>query len=418
MRKWIAGAGLLYVLYGLFFYWYLFMAGEPSVPEALKGTSADPATFMNERELMLTEEYSKIKDFLFFIRIPFEWFLFFILLIAGLSKKMKNWAEQTSKRRTIQITAYVFALFLIVTIISLPLDWISYQYSLDYGISTQTTASWIKDQVIDFWISFPITAAAVIVFYFLIKKNEKRWWFYAWCLTVPVTLFLFFLQPVVIDPLYNDFYPLKNKELEQSILKLADQADIPANHVYEVNMSEKTNALNAYVTGIGANKRIVLWDTTLNKLDEPEILFIMAHEMGHYVMKHVYIGLGGYLLLSLAVFYVIDKLYKRIIGRYGKSLHIAGKSDLAALPLLLMLMGVISFASSPFTNAVSRHQEKAADQYAIELTNNSDAAVATFQELSKAGLSEANPPFLVKIFKYGHPTIMERIQNIEQSSTE
>lgn len=258
----------------------------------------------------------------------------------------------------------------------------------------------------------------MIVFYFLIKKHEKRWWFYAWCLTVPVTLFLFFLQPVVIDPLYNDFYPLKNKDLEQSILKLADQADIPANHVYEVNMSEKTNALNAYVTGIGANKRIVLWDTTLNKLDEPEILFIMAHEMGHYVMKHVYIGLGGYLLLSLAVFYVIDKLYKRIIGRYGKSLRIAGKSDLAALPLLLMLMGVISFASSPFTNAVSRHQEKAADQYAIELTNNSDAAVATFQELSKAGLSEANPPFLVKIFKYGHPTIMERIQNIEQSSTE
>ena len=87
MRKWIAGAGLLYVLYGLFFYWYLFMAGEPSVPEALKGTSADPATFMNERELMLTEEYSKIKDFLFFIRIPFEWFLFFILLIAGLSQE-------------------------------------------------------------------------------------------------------------------------------------------------------------------------------------------------------------------------------------------------------------------------------------------------------------------------------------------
>ena len=83
----------------------------------------------------------------------------------------------------------------------------------------------------------------------------------------------------------------------------------------------------------------MLWDTTLNKLDEPEILFIMAHEMGHYVMKHVYIGLGGYLLLSLAVFYVIDKLYKRIIGRYGRSLHIAGKSDLAALPLLLMLMG-------------------------------------------------------------------------------
>ncbi|MFN2747003.1 MULTISPECIES: M48 family metallopeptidase [unclassified Bacillus (in: firmicutes)] len=416
MGKWIAGAGLLYVLYGLFFYWYLFMTGESSVPEALKGTSADPATFMNQRELILSEEYSKIKDFLFFFRIPFEWFLFFILLTAGLSKKMKDWAEQTSRRRFIQIAAYVFCLFLIVALASLPLDWISYQYSLDYGISTQTTASWIKDQVIDFWISFPLTLGAVLVFFWLIKKHEKRWWFYAWCLTVPVTLFLFFLQPVVIDPLYNDFYPLKNKELEHHILKLADQADIPANHVYEVNMSEKTNALNAYVTGIGANKRIVLWDTTLNKLDEPEILFIMAHEMGHYVMKHVYIGLGGYLLLSLAGLFVIDKIYKWIIRRHGRRFNIKSKADLAALPLLLLLIGVVSFASSPFTNAVSRHQEKAADQYAIELTKNKKAAVSTFQELSKAGLSEANPPFLVKIFKYGHPTIMERIQNVEQGS--
>ncbi|MEH6974100.1 M48 family metallopeptidase [Bacillus sp. JJ675] len=416
MRKWIAGACLLYVLYGLFFYWYLFKTGDSSVPEALKGTSADPATFMNKKELILTEDYSKIKDFIFFLRIPLEWFLFFILLIAGLSRKMTHWAEQTSRFKAVQIAAYVFVLFLIVTAASLPLDWISYQYSLDYGISTQSTASWIKDQVIDFWISFPLTAAAVMVFYWLMKRSEKRWWLFAWLLTVPVTLFLFFLQPVVIDPLYNDFYPLKNKKLEHDILKLADQADIPANLVYEVDMSKKTNALNAYVTGIGANKRIVLWDTTLNKLNEPEILFIMAHEMGHYVMKHVYKGLAGYLLLSLAGLYVIAKLYKWIIRRYGNSLHIKGSTDFAALPLLLLLTGVLTFTASPFTNAVSRHQEKAADEYAVELTKNKKAAVTAFQELSKAGLSEANPPFLVKIFKYGHPTIMERIQNVEQKA--
>ncbi|MDA7026012.1 M48 family metallopeptidase [Bacillus sp. CLL-7-23] len=415
MWKWITGAGLLYVLYGVFFYWYLFMTGESSVPEALKGTSADPATFMNQHELVLTEEYSRIKDFVFFLRIPFEWFLFFILLIAGLSKKMKQWAEQTSKRKFIQITAYVFTLSLIMVLVSLPLDWMSYQMALDYGISTQTQVSWIKDQIIDFWINFPLTLGAVMVFYWLVKRHEKRWWFYAWGLTIPVTLFLFFLQPVVIDPLYNDFFPLKNKELESSILKLANQANIPADQVYEVNMSEKTNALNAYVTGIGANKRIVLWDTTLNKLAEPEILFIMAHEMGHYVMKHVYIGLAGYLLLSLVGFYLIAKLYKWVINRYGKRLHIKNKTDLAALPLLFLIIGVLSITATPFTNAVSRYQEKTADQYAIELTKNNDAAVSTFQELSKASLSEANPPWLVKIFKYGHPTIMERIQSIEEN---
>lgn len=100
---------------------------------------------------------------------------------------------------------------------------------------------------------------------------------------------MMYIQPVVIDPLYNEFYPLKDKELEAKILSLADQADIPSEHVFEVNMSEKTNALNAYVTGIGENSRIVLWDTTLNSLTDEEILFIMAHEMGHYVEKHIYI---------------------------------------------------------------------------------------------------------------------------------
>ena len=108
-----------------------------------------------------------------------------------------------------------------------------------------------------------------------------------------------FLQPVVIAPLYNDFYPLKDKELEAQILELASQADIPADHVFEVNMAEKTNALNAYVTGIGANARIVLWDTTLNGLSNEQILFIMAHEMAHYVEKHIYFGIGISLFFSL-----------------------------------------------------------------------------------------------------------------------
>lgn len=316
--------------------------------------------------------------------------------------------------RFLQIIGFVFVLSLITTVVTLPLDWIGYQVSLDYNISTQTAASWSKDQVIDFWISFPIFTLCVLVFYWLIKRHEKKWWLYAWLLTVPFSLFLFFIQPVIIDPLYNDFYPLKNKELESKILELAEEADIPADHVYEVNMSEKTNALNAYVTGIGANKRIVLWDTTLNKLDDSEILFIMGHEMGHYVMKHVYIGLAGYLLVSLAGFYVIDKLYKLTVRFTRSMFHLEGRHDLAALPLLLLLVSVLSFAVTPFSNAVSRYQENQADRYGIELTENREAAVKTFQDLAVTGLSQVDPPVLVKIFRGSHPSIMERIQHAEK----
>ncbi|MGG3571609.1 M48 family metallopeptidase [Bacillus gobiensis] len=413
MRRWISGAVLAYVLYGLFIYLYIFQSGDSSVPDSVKGTPADPATFMTGRELILSEEYSKIRNFLFFIKIPFDWLVFFILLVAGFSKKIKSVLERATRFSYLRIAGYVFVLSVVVALCSLPLDWISYQIALNYDISAQSTGSWIKDQVIDFWISFPLMTLVTIVFYALLKKSEKRWWLYAWLITVPFTLFLFFLQPVVIDPLYNDFYPLKDQELKADILALADEAKIPADQVYEVNMSEKTNTLNAYVTGLGNNKRIVLWDTTLKELDKPEILFIMAHEMGHYVMKHVYYGLGGYLLMSLLGLYFIDKIYRWLASRYRTMLNIEGKHDLAALPLLLAIVAILSFLSSPLNNTVSRFMERQADQYAIELTEDKEAGIKTFQELSIAGLSQTNPPALVKFFRYGHPTIMERIQSLD-----
>lgn len=177
-----------------------------------------------------------------------------------------------------------------------------------------------------------------------------------------------FIQPVVIAPLYNDFYPLKNKELETKILSLAEQANIPAEHVFEVNMAEKTNALNAYVTGVGSNSRIVLWDTTLNRLSDKEILFIMAHEMGHYVEKHIYFGMVGYIFMTLIGLWLTSRIMAWIISRYGKVLKIKKINDISSLPLFLLITSVLLFASSPLSNYFSRYQESRADQYAIELT--------------------------------------------------
>jgi len=413
MRKWLTTSVLLYFLYGLFIYWYLFYLTDHTIPSVYEGTAVDPKTFMNDRELILTEDYSRIKNLLFFIGVPLEWFIFFIVLSIGLSKKFQQWAEAASKFSIVQTALYFFWLSLLVTVITVPFEWIGYKISVDYGITTQSFSSWIRDEVTDFFVNYILMSLIVIVLYWLIRKFEKRWWLYAWLLSIPFSLFLMFIQPVVIDPLYNDFYPLQDKELEEKILDIADEANIPAEHVYEVNMSEKTNALNAYVTGIGSNSRIVLWDTTLTKLDDDEILFIMAHEMGHYVMKHIYFGIAGYLLLSLIGLFIISRLMKWIIDRWGKELKITNIRDLSSLPLFFILLGMLSFAASPLSNMVSRYQEKKADLYAIEMTENNEAAVKTFQNLSKHSLSEVNPPWLVKFFRYGHPTLMERILYIQ-----
>ncbi len=419
MARKIGLYGLLaFVLYGLFFYWYLFYFADTTVPFEYQGTRADPQTFLNSRELMLTEEYSQIRNFLFFISYPLEWLIYLFLLVGGISRYFAKQAEEVSKSGLLRTAIYVFCLSLFIFAALFPLRYFSYCISKIYNISVQSFPSWMKDQLIDFWINFVITAVIVVVIYWLIRKSRKRWWLYAWLLSIPFTLFMMFIHPVVIDPLYHDFYPLKNKELEAKILELAEQADIPAEHVFEVDKSEKTNALNAYVTGIGSNSRIVLWDTTLNRLSDDQILFIMAHEIAHYVEKHLYIGISGYLLLSLAGLYIAAKLMGYVVKRWGEPLKITAVNHLSSLPLLLLILSLLSFAASPFTNWASRYQEERADRFAIEMTDNPDAAIEAFQELTRAGLSQVNPPLLVKIFRYGHPTMLERISMIEEYELE
>jgi len=409
-KKWGIAAIILYVVYAIGMYFYIFHGESGGIPASLKGTVADPQTFMTERELLLSEEFSKIRNFIFFVVTPFEWLVYLLILLTGLSKIFGKWAD--SRWKLIKNSAYLFLLYLFTSIVFYPIDIYRYKLSKDYGISTQEFSSWMRDYVIDFWVNFGTTLIVVLVVYWLIQKSAKKWWFYAWLLTIPFAIFMMYIQPVVIDPLYNEFTPLHDKELEEKILSLADQANIPSEHVFEVNMSEKTNALNAYVTGIGDNSRIVLWDTTLNSLTEKEILFIMAHEMGHYVEKHIYIGIASYLISILVGLWLISKLMPWLISKFGPTLKIEKVNDIRSLPLFFVLVSFLLFVSNPLSNYISRYQETRADEYAMELTGDAEAGITTFQNLSKAGLSEVNPPWLVKIFRYTHPTMLDRINTV------
>lgn len=414
MKKWGITASILYVVYAVGMYFYIFHGNGGGLPEELQGSVADPAIFMTERELVLSEEYSKIRNYLFFVVTPFEWLIYFFILITGVSRLFEKWADLQLKWKVFQNTIYLFLLSIVTFILFFPIDYYRYSLSKSYGITTQGFSSWMRDNIIDFWINFIITVLVVSVLYWLINKSTKRWWLHAWVLTIPFAIFLMFIQPVLIDPLYNDFYPLKNKELETRILELAAEANIPSEHVYEVNMAEKTNALNAYVTGIGSNSRIVLWDTTLNRLTEEEILFIMAHEMGHYVEKHIYIGIAGYVVMMFVGLWLIAKIMPWMIERFGKWLKIESIKGIHSLPLILLLSSVLLFVSNPISNSVSRYQESRADQYAIELVENPEAAITGFQKLTKAGLSEVNPPTLIKWFRYTHPPMLERISHVAE----
>ncbi len=413
--KWLF---LLYGIYVILIVGYFLLGIQSSnLPEFFQGSAADPETFMNEREMELTYEYSKIKHIIFFLLLPFDWLLYLTILAFGLSSMFRNWSIAITKFTWIQNAIYVFWLSILTFIVMFPISYIRYEISKSYGITTSTFSIWMKDLFIDFWIDYLFITLITIVIYALIKKMGKRWWLYAWLLSVPFSIFVMFIQPVLIDPLYNDFYPLKDKQLEEKILTLANSAGVPTEHVYEVNMSEKTNALNAYVTGVGSNSRIVLWDTTLNKLEDEEVLFIMAHEIAHYVKKHIYVGIVVYLAVSFVGLFLTAKILDGVLRKWGEALKIKGVQDYASLPLILLIISMLTFASSPFTNAISRYQEHSADIYAIEMTEDKEAAIGAFQKLTIAGLSEVNPPLLVKWLRYGHPTMLERLLFIENYET-
>lgn len=417
-KKWSLMAVFAFGLYVVAMYLYFFHGQNSGIPSALQGTAADPSTFLTTQELLLSEELSKVRNFLFFITTPLEWLLYFVILITGISRLFEKWSSEQFKWSIFRTAMYLFFLSLLLFILQFPLEYYRYMLSKSYGISTQIFSSWMRENIIDFWLEFGMSVIMIAVLYWLIRKSPKKWWLYAWALTVPFSIFLMFIQPVVIDPIYNDFSPLTDKELETKILSLAEQADIPSDHVFEVNMSEKTNALNAYVTGIGDNSRIVLWDTTLKRLTHDEILFIMAHEMGHYLLKDIYINIAVYLIMTLIGLWLIAKIMPWMIRRYGPILKIKEMGNLNSLPLFLLISSFLLFFSSPLSNAISRYQEIRADEFAIELVENPEAAVSSFQQLTKAGLSEVNPPALVKWFRYTHPPMLERIDKVAEKVDE
>lgn len=403
--------GLAFIMYVFLMYWYVFHWGNAEIPRALKGTSVDPSTFMSDKQLADSTKFSEIKNFLFFVTTPLEWIFYFLIMAFGVSKSLSNWSK--NKRKGLRVFSYVLGLSFLSFLIFLPLKFYSYRLSVQYGISSQSVYSWFKDLAISFGIDLLFMTVSTLTLMWLIRRYGRLWWLYAWLITVPFTVFMMFIQPVVIDPLYNDFYPLKDKELEQKILDIAHKANIPANHVFEVNMSTKTSALNAYVTGIGSNSRIVLWDTTLQKLTDDEILFVMAHEMGHYVKKDVYQSMGIYLAISFLGLWVTDYIVRGYVSRKN-ILGIQTMGDISVLPLILVVTSILSFLFSPIDNSFSRMQETRADQYALKMTEDPKSGLTSFQKLSSFGLTQVNPPFLVKLFRYTHPTMLERLQTMDK----
>ena len=342
-----------------------------------------------------------------------------IVLRWKLGAKYRDWAEHASGKRFVQAIIFSPLFLLTAAFLTLPLDVYSETIEKKFGISVQGWGSWSWDWIKGQLISIVIFTILIWILYAVIRRSPRRWWFYFWLVSLPILLFIFFISPWVIAPLFNKFEPLQQKEpkltaaLEQMVQRAGQ--DIPPERMFWMGAAEKSTALNAYVTGFGASKRIVVYDTTIAKMNAQQIVFVAGHEMGHYVLHHVYKLLGFFALVFLFFFSLGHRMMGWVLARWGGGWAIRGLDDWASLPALVLLLSVFSFASNPFLNAFSRHYEHQADQYGLEVTHgltpdSAQVAAQGFQILGEVDLADPDPSSLDVFLFYSHPSIRDRVQ--------
>jgi STE24 endopeptidase len=354
----------------------------------------------------------------FFIGTFYGFLVLLAVLYWRLGPKYRDWAERASSRRFVQVLIYAPLMLLTVSVLGLPTTIWDQMLELNFGRSVQHWASWWSDWLTNQIIYLIVGTLVVWILYAVIRRNPRRWWFYFWLASVPLIALTFFLQPLIVDPLFFKFKPLADNhpDLVLQVEQVVHHGgmDIPPERMFEMNASTKTTEMNAYVSGFGASKRAVMWDTILTKASPQEALFVFGHEMGHYVLLHVPQLIGIISLILLVLLYISYHLAHWDLARWGDTWGIRSIDDWASLPLLMLLLSVLSFLATPVFNGISRHYEHEADRYGIEVIhgivpNANQVAAHYFEKSGEINLNEASPSEWVKIWFYDHPTRPERV---------
>ena len=404
---------------------------QSSQPPASTPDTTAPATPPQSSEKKVTaytlppDLYRKARDLGRF-HARFAWIDFFygifvlwVILYWRFGPQFRDWAQSVSRNRFLQAAIFAPLLLLTMAVLGLPSDIYENSVERKYGLSIQSWGSWFWDWTKGQFLGILLGIILVSILYAVIRSSPRRWWFYFWLTSLPIIVLLVFIQPVIVDPLFHKFEPLQQKDpgLTASLEKMVQRAgvNIPPERMFWMGAGEKTTELNAYVTGLGASKRIVVWDNTIAKMNAPQIVFVTGHETGHYVLNHIWKGLlfaAGFLFV---LFYLGFRTIGWLLRRFGAAWGIRGVDDWASLPALLLLISIYSFIANPVQSAMSRHFEHQADQYGLEVTHgltpdSSQVAAQAFQILGEVDLSDPTPSPITVFMFYSHPTIPDRIR--------
>ncbi|MFH1176433.1 MAG: M48 family metallopeptidase [Acidobacteriota bacterium] len=382
-------------------------AGSEEAAKAAGEAARDPYTVVVTDEMRAHQRWL---DTLYFAGALYGFVALLAVLALGISRRLRDLAQRVTSRRFLGAMVF-FALFsAVMTLLTIPLDYLSgYFVPHRFNLSEQSLPAWLWDQLKGFLLGIALGAPVMALALGGIRR-VRRWWLALWIGAAPIAVFLILIGPVVLDPVFNKFEPLKDEALKTELLDLASAAGITGGRVFEVDKSKQTTTMNAYVNGLGPTKRIVLWDTIIAKMDHDELRFVMAHEMGHYVLHHMWKGLAFILALLFVVLLVGQRVVEWATRRWGGGWGFEVPHDPAAVPLLLLVVSAGMFLLTPVMNGFSRAIERESDIFSLELTHLNDAGARSFVKFAEDSKVLPDPHPFVRFWRYSHPTLAERVK--------
>ncbi|MBI5441346.1 MAG: M48 family metallopeptidase [Deltaproteobacteria bacterium] len=374
------------------------------VPPEFEG-QADPSL------LAKTSDYTVDRTRAGMFESLFDDVVLLVFLFGGVAAGYDGWIAARSSSFFLSGILFFLGLVWAKTFLGIPFDLYStFRIENRYGFNTTTGKLWLADFVKSLAVSSVLLAILAAAALGLIAWSPERWWLWVWAFFVGFSVLLLFLSPYVIEPLFFKFEPVREEGLEEEIRGIAEKAGLKVSRIFQVDASRRSKHSNAYFSGIGKVKRIVLFDTLLAQMTHAEILAVLAHEMGHWKKRHVLKRLGLTAGTALIALWLAFRLL-----RWGGLPGVIGL-DSASPYLQWVILGflgtIASFPVGPLFAALSRRDEREADRYAAELTGSPEALASALLKLSRETLANLHPHPLYAEVYYSHPPVTERVREL------
>jgi len=297
------------------------------------------------------------------------------------------------------------------TVISIPFSLYStFRIENKYGFNTMTPKLWLKDFFKSIILSTIITGILVSVGLWIVQSSPGAWWIWIWGFFLVFSLFMMYISPYVIEPLFNKFNPLEEQVLVEQIKHMLHKVSITVSRVFRMDASKRSRHTNAYFSGIGRVKRIILYDTLLEIMNHDEILAVLAHEAGHWKRRHILKMIIATELLSFFILYGVFRIFQTDF--LTDLFHVQNETFFAKIVIFGFLGGIVTLLFIPFSSSISRRFEREADRFAFSLSGNNESMISALIKLSKDNLSNLHPHPLYAAFYYSHPPLVRRIEHI------